>query len=117
MAFRNEIVRKKLWVPLSTSEYFTVPTKQPPEQEKERRETLKGISQITYYNIMNINNREYKFSCELRIARFWIPSSRLLRLLGNFTVNSVFPYECLKKGEGFGKLNLKHFLCALDRKF
>lgn len=29
-------------------------------------------------------------------------------MLGNFTVNGVFPYECLKKGEGFAKLNLKH---------
>jgi len=28
-------------------------------------------------------------------------------LLGNFTVNSVFPYECLKKGEGAAKVNLK----------
>lgn len=56
---------------------------------------------------MNINNRQYKFAWELSIAGFWIPYSRLLRLLGNFTVNGVFPYECLKKGEGFAKLNLK----------
>lgn len=56
---------------------------------------------------MNINNRQYKFARELSIAGFWIPSSRLLRLLGNFTVNGVFPYECLRKGEGFAKLNFK----------
>lgn len=42
------------------------------------------------------------------IPGVWISSSRLLRLLGNFTVNGVFPYECFKKGEGFAKLNLKH---------
>lgn len=54
----------------------------------------------------------------MTIAGFWIPSSRLLRLLGNFTVNGVFPYECLKKGEGFAKLNLKHevFFVLLRKK-